>query len=80
MLGPRLEVDMSKKCTPFWREAHVRVKSVKTDGLGPLLEVDMSKKCTPLCREGVRSTFGRSDVVLRGRHKGVFTWSKVSKT
>ena len=38
---------MSKKCTPFWREAHFQVKS-------------------------------RSDVVLRGRRKGLCTLSKVS--
>ena len=29
MLGPLLEVQMSKKCTPLWREAHFQVKSVK---------------------------------------------------
>ena len=64
---------------------------VKTDGLA-LLEVDdMSKKCTPLWREayfevkmlkapGVRTTFGRSDAVSRGRRKGLCTLSKVSKT
>ena len=28
-VGPLLEVDMSKKCTPLWREAHFEVKSVK---------------------------------------------------
>ena len=28
-LGPLLEVKMSKKCTPLWREAHFEVKSVK---------------------------------------------------
>ena len=27
--GPLLEVKMSKKCTPLWREAHSEVKSVK---------------------------------------------------
>ena len=27
--GPLLEVAMSKKCTPLWREAHFQVKSVK---------------------------------------------------
>ena len=27
--GPLLEVEMSKKCTPLWRETHVQVKSVK---------------------------------------------------
>ena len=57
--GPLLEVEMSKKCTPLWREAHFEVKSAKT--------------------WGVRGTFGRSDVVLRGRRKGLCTLSKVSK-
>ena len=50
----------------------------------------MSKKCTPLWREAhfqvkmlkaphVRSTVGCSDVVLRGRRKGLCTLPKVSK-
>ena len=30
--GPLLEVDMSKKCTPSWREAHSQVKSEKQGG------------------------------------------------
>ena len=71
---PLLEVEMSKKCTPLWREAHFEVKMHKThQGFGPLLEVRMSKKCTPLWHEGhfevkmfkalgVRTTFGGSDV------------------
>ena len=29
MLGPLLEVEMSKKCTPLWREAHFAVKMYK---------------------------------------------------
>ena len=73
ILGPLLEVEMSKKCTPLWREAHFEVKMYKTGGLGPLLEVEMSKKCTPLWREAhfevkmykthhSRTTFGGSDV------------------
>ena len=50
--GPLLEVEMSKKCTPLWREAHFQVKMYKThSAFGPLLEVEMSKKCTPLWRE-----------------------------
>ena len=60
MLGPLLEVDMSKKCTLLWHEAHFQVKSAKN--------------------WGVRSTFGRSDVVLRGRRKGFRTLPKVRKT
>ena len=57
--GPLLEVEMSKKCTPLWREAHFEVKMLKTPG--------------------VRTTFGGSDVVSRGRRKGLCTLSKVSK-
>ena len=30
ILGPLLEVQMSKKCTPLWREAHFEVKMYKT--------------------------------------------------
>ena len=54
------QFDMSKKCTPLWREAHFEVKMLKTPG--------------------VRTTFGRSDVVSRGRRKGLCTLSKSSKT
>ena len=72
-VGRLLEVEMSKKCTPLWREAHLEVKMLKALWFGPLLEVQMSKKCTPLWREarsevkmlktpGVRTTFGGSDV------------------
>ena len=86
--GPLLEVAMSKKSTPLWREAHFQVKMRKTHHVRTLLEVAMSKKCTPLWREahfevksakncGVRSTFGRSDVLSRGRRKGLWTLSRV---
>ena len=30
IVGPLLEVEMSKKCTPLWREAHFDVKMHKT--------------------------------------------------
>ena len=58
--GPFLEVEMSKKCTLLWREAHFEVNMLKTPG--------------------VRTTFGSSDVVSRGRRTGLCTSSKVSKT
>ena len=58
-LGPLLEVEISNKCTPLWREAHFEVKMLKTPG--------------------VRTTFGRWDVVPRGRCKGLWILSKVSK-
>ena len=58
--GALFEVEMLKKSTPLWREAHFQVKMLKTPH--------------------VRTTFGRSDVVLRGRRKGLCTWSKINKT
>jgi len=30
IVGPFLEVEMSKKCTPLWRESHFEVKMYKT--------------------------------------------------
>ena len=33
IVGPLLEVEMSKKCTPLWREAHFEVKMLKTLGV-----------------------------------------------
>ena len=44
-VGPPLEVEMSKKCTPLWREAHFQSKCTKHISVGPLLEVEMPKKC-----------------------------------
>ena len=85
------EVEMSKKCTPLWREARFQVKMYKTPQLRSTLKVEMSKKCTPLWREAhfevkmlkaphARTTFRRSDVVSCGRCTGLCTLSKVSKT
>ena len=41
-VGPLLAVEMSKKCTPLWREAHFEVKMYKTHHVRPFLEVQMS--------------------------------------
>ena len=53
--GPLLEVEMSKKCTPLWREAHFEVKMHKTHHaratFGGSDAEKVSKKCTPLWRE-----------------------------
>ena len=77
MVGPLLEVPMSKKCTSLWREAHFQVKMHKTHHVRTTFggsDVEkVSKKCTPLWREAhfqvrmhkthhVRTTFGGSDV------------------
>ena len=76
-LGPLLEVQMSKKCTPLWREAHFEVKIYKTHHarttFGGSDVEKVSKKCTPLWREAhfevksvkklmVLSLFWREDV------------------
>ena len=58
--GALLALEMSKKCTPLWREALFQVKMLKT--------------------RHVRTTFWRSDVVSRGRRKGLCTLPKVRKT
>ena len=86
-----LEVEMSKKCTPLWREAQFEVKMNKTHHVQTAfgswdVETVRPVVARSTCRSqkcknwGVRSTFGRSDVVLRGRRKGLCTVSKVSKT
>ena len=84
-VGPLLEVEMSKKWTPLRRKPHFEVKMYKKHtSFGPLLEVDMSKKCTPLWRKAnfqvtphAWTTFEGSDVVLRGRSKGLCTLLKM---
>jgi len=43
ILGPLLEVEMSKKCTPLWREENFEVKCTKHTKFGALLEVEMWK-------------------------------------
>ena len=64
-------------------------KCTKQPSFRAFVEVGMSKNCTPLWRKGkvkmykthqVRTTLGRSDLVSRGRRKGLCTLSKVSKT
>ena len=61
--GPLLEVEMSKKCTPLWREAHFEVKSAKTDGYGAFLDVQMcfrvagARDCAPCQKWAKREGF-----------------------
>ena len=89
--GPPLEVEMSKKCTPLWREAHVEVKMYKTHQLRTTFgSRDVEKVHAVVARSsfrsqkwknsGVRNTFGHTDVVSRGQCTGLCTLSKVSKT
>ena len=73
ILGPLLEVAMSKKCTPLWREADFDVKRYKTPQCRTTFGSCDVKKCTPLWREAhfevkmykahhSQTTFGSCDV------------------
>ena len=92
ILRPLLEVAMSEKCTPFWREAHFEVNVYKTHQRRTTFgSCDVEKAYAVVARStfrsqhvkknlGVRITFGGSDVVSRDKRKGLCTLSKVSKT
>ena len=43
--APLLAVEMSKKCTPLWREAHFEVKMLKTPGVRTTFRGSVAKKC-----------------------------------
>ena len=49
--GPLLEVEMLRKCTSLWREAHVQVKMSKTPGVRTVFGGSDVEKCTPLWHE-----------------------------
>ena len=89
--GPLLESEMMKSARRCGAKHISKSECTKHTRFGPLLEIEMMKKCTPLWREAhfevksvkgwrVRNTFGRSDVVSRGRRKGLCSLSRVSKT
>ena len=57
--GPLLEVEMSKKCTPLWREAHYQVKMYKTHQVRTTFgSCDVEKVHAVVAR----STFGSQNV------------------
>ena len=73
MVGPLLEVEMSKKCTPLWREAHFQVKMYKTHhGRTTFGSCDVEKVHAVVARSTFpsqnvqthhsRTTFGSSDL------------------
>ena len=54
--GPLLEVQMSKKCTPLWREAHFEVKMRKTHhGRSTFGSSDVEKVHAVVARSTFRS-------------------------
>ena len=90
MHGTLLEVALSKKCTPLWRETHFQVKMYKTLQLRSTFRSCAVEKVHAVVARStfrsqhvqnteVRTTFGRSDAVSRGRRKGLCTLSKWAK-
>ena len=59
ILGPLLEVHISKKCTPLWREAHLEVKLLKTLGVRTTFGSSDLEKVHAVV---ARSTFGSQHV------------------
>ena len=54
--GPLLEVEMSKKCAPLWREAHFEVKVYRTHQVRTTFESsDVEKVHTVVARSTCRS-------------------------
>ena len=86
--GPLLEVEMSKKCTPLWREAHFEIKMHKAHQVRTTFWKLRYRKSAR--RYGVKMREAHFEVkmlkapgvrtVSRGTHKGLCTLSKVSKT
>ena len=63
ILGPLLEVEMSKKCTPLWREAHLQVKMYKAHQVRTTFgNCDVEKVHAVVARSTFRTTFGSCDV------------------
>ena len=55
-LAPLLEVEMSKKCTPLWREAHFEVKLLKTLGVRTRTTFGGSDVVSHRRRKGLRTS------------------------
>ena len=61
--GPLLEVAMSKKCTPLWREAHFEVKMYKTPhvranfGGSDVVRLAGARDCAPCQKRAKREGF-----------------------
>ena len=66
--GALLEVDVSKKCAPLWREAHFEVKTEKTEGHRALLDARMS-----FCVAGTR---GSAPCQKRAKREGFVAFPK----
>ena len=66
MVGPLLEVEMSKKCTPLWREAHFEVKMYKAHHARTTFgSCDVEKVHAVVARSTIRSQNGKSTTCSR---------------
>ena len=74
MFGPLLEVEMSKKCTPLWREAHFQVKMLNHHMFGPLFDVPMLlRRRKGLCTLAkVSKTWGFCSISKNDGRRGTF--------
>ena len=66
-VGQLLDVEMSKKCTPLWREAHLEVKMCKTPQCRTTFGSSDLEKVHAVV---ARSTFGSQNVKNRGCKSG----------
>ena len=75
--GPLLEVAMSKKCTPLWREAHFEVKMLKTPGVRTTFgSCDVEKVHAVVARSTFRSQNVQNATCSRHfwRFRCAFAW------
>ena len=63
ILGPFLEIEMLKKCTRLWREAHFQSKCVNHHTFGPLLDLQMSSRCRKCTRHSDAKHISKSKVL-----------------
>ena len=88
MFGPLFEVQMSKKCTPLWRKAHLEVKMLKNCGSGATFwSSDVEKMHAAVAKstfwsENVQNTsapkhfllFPRRKIARRCGEKQIWKW------
>ena len=78
IVGPLLEVEMSKKCTPLWHEAHFEVKIYKTPHVRATFgSSDVEKVHTAVARSIFRSENVQN--TTRSRHFWKFRCRKSAR-
>ena len=76
ILGPLLEVEMSKKCTPLWREAHFQVKMLQNTSVSDHF---WKLRCRKSARRCGAKHISKSKVLKTGRSRTTFGGSDVEK-